>query len=108
LCVDAHHLAIVSAICSGTNFQAQPIMATIGACETLLAVGILSGLFYRFVSIFQIAIVIAMNLVGIICGGGNIQNPVGLIVTNLPLIMCALAIALYGPGEFSIKLGQSV
>jgi uncharacterized membrane protein YphA (DoxX/SURF4 family) len=103
LCVDPHHLAIVSAACSECRLPPQSTLAVIGACETLLALGILSGLFYRFVSIFQIVIVLTMNIIGMISTGSSLANALGVIITNLPLIICALVVARYGPGDFSIR-----
>jgi uncharacterized membrane protein YphA (DoxX/SURF4 family) len=109
--LDPHHLEIVRSVAAGTSIDPTVLLRTIGGCETLLAIGILSGLLYRFVSYFQIVIVLVMNVIGTLFGGGAIAHPVGLIVSNLPLIMCALVVALRGPGAFSLrskgKHGQS-
>jgi uncharacterized membrane protein YphA (DoxX/SURF4 family) len=104
IALDPHHLEIVRSVSGGSSIAPVVLLRTIGCCETLLAIGILSGLFYRFVSYFQIAIVLVMNVIGSIFGGGAIAHPVGLIVSNLPLIMCALVVALRGPGAFSLSI----
>lgn len=101
IAVDPHHLEIVSSIASG-GIDPLTLMRMIGGCETLLAIGILSGLFHRFVNYFQIAIVLAMNIIGIMFGGDTIPNPAGLIISNLPLVMCALVVALEGPGAYAL------
>lgn len=100
--LDPHHLEIVRSVCAGSSVDPTIVLRAIGSCETLLAVGILSGLFYRFVSYFQILIVLAMNLIGGIGGSGSIPHPFGLIISNLPLLMCALIVAVKGPGAYAI------
>ena len=100
--LDPHHLDILRSVGHGTD----PVLLSrlIGSCETLLACGILSGLFYRFVSYFQIAIILLMNVIGSLFGGGTIPHPFGLIISNLPTIMCALIVAQYGPGACALKI----
>ncbi len=99
--LDSHHLDILRAVGHGTD----PVFLSrlIGSCETLLGCGILSGLFYRFVSYFQIGIILLMNVIGSLFGGGTIPHPFGLIISNLPTIMCALIVAQYGPGACALK-----
>lgn len=101
---DAHHLAIVSSV----GFSSpETAMLLIGLGETLLGLGVLSGLFHRFVAVFQILLLLAMNLSGIFFGGGNVAAPFGLLLGNLPLVMCAAAIGLYGPGCFAKRLPRA-
>ena len=88
-----------------TGLEPELLLRLIGGCETLLGVGIVSGLCYRFVSYFQIIIILLMNLIGSIFGGGAIQHPFGLIISNLPTIMCAVIVATCGPGAYALKLG---
>lgn len=102
--LDAHHLKIVTAVCAGSSMSAEFLLRLIGSCETLLALGILSGLFFRFVNYFQIFIVLAMNVVGGISSGGEIPHPYGLLISNLPLVMCAAVLVHYGPGAFALRL----
>lgn len=100
---NAHHLAIVSPIAPSIGLSALAMLQLIGSCETLLAFGILSGLFHRFVSYFQIGVIILMNIIGIVFGGGAIADPLGLIISNLPTLACAWLVALYGPGAYSLN-----
>lgn len=105
IALDAHHLEIVRSVSSSSGLEPAFTLRLIGSAETLLGVGIVSGLFYRFVSYFQIFIIVLMNLIGSIGGGGAIAHPFGLIISNLPTIMCALVVATNGPGAFALKLG---
>lgn len=105
--LDAHHSQIVSAVASG-HIDAAVLLRSIGACETLLAVGILSGFFHRFVNYFQIGVIVLMNLIGITFGGGAIEHPIGLLLSNVPTVLCALAVALYGPGACALQLPKSL
>jgi uncharacterized membrane protein YphA (DoxX/SURF4 family) len=100
IAVDPHHLEIVTQV----GF-ASPLMALrlIGAGETLLALGVLSGLFYRWISLFQILLLVAMNASGILFGGGKIAQPVGLIIGNLPLLFCIALVGLHGPGSYALR-----
>lgn len=79
--------------------SARATINFIGGCETLLAVGVFSGILYRFVSWFQVGLLITMNSMGILFGGGAIEDPVDLLLKNTPIVLCAMMIALYGPGS---------
>lgn len=103
IAVDAHHLEIVRSVSTSSGLAPVLLLRLIGSAETLLGLGILSGLFYRFVSYFQIFIILLMNLIGSVGGGGAIAHPFGLIISNLPTIMCALVVASNGPGAFSLS-----
>jgi uncharacterized membrane protein YphA (DoxX/SURF4 family) len=100
---DPHHRAIVAAV-FGHDWRADLGLIFIGSAETLLALGIASGMAHRFVNSIQIVVLLAMNIVGIVCGGGEIAHPVGLLIQNLPLICCAALIIVQGPGPFVLKL----
>ena len=91
--VDPHHLSIVEGV---SPLHARALLTFIGSGETLLGLGIASGLLYRFVTGFQALLLIAMNTVGILSGG--VPQPAGLIVANLPLLMLMLIIWRCGPG----------
>ncbi len=105
IALDPHHLEIMTSVSQATGLEPAFLLRLIGGCETLLGVGIISGLFYKFVSYFQIFIILLMNLIGSVFGGGAIQHPFGLIISNLPTIMCAVIVAANGPGAFSLKFG---
>ncbi len=103
---DAHHLEIVAAAVGGTGVSAGLALAGIGGGETLLALGILSGIWARFVNGFQIGLLVVMNGVGILAGGGAIERPIGLLVSNLPLVTCAAMVMIFGPGKWALGRGS--
>lgn len=82
---DPHHLQVVT----GAGLPGW-FMSVIGAGETLLGLGVLSGLFNRFVCWFQLGLLLAMNSIGILTGG--VPDPAGLIIGNLPLVACILVL----------------
>lgn len=94
ICVDPHHLAVVRA--AGLPDAA---LTVIGSGETLLGVGALSAILWRFVTWFQIGLLVTMNTIGILSGG--VEHPAALIVGNLPLLACMLVILRCGPGGLS-------
>lgn len=104
IALDAHHLEIVRSVSNSSGIEPALLLRLIGSAETLLGIGIVSGLFYRFVSYFQIFIILLMNLIGSIGGGGAIAHPFGLVISNLPTIMCALVVATNGPGAYSLHI----
>lgn len=104
IALDAHHLEIVRSVSNSSGIEPALLLRLIGSAETLLGIGIVSGLFYRFVSYFQIVIILLMNLIGSIGGGGAIAHPFGLVISNLPTIMCALLVATNGPGAYSLNI----
>lgn len=89
---DPEHVAIVTSVVGPQH--AMTLLMTIGAAETLLAIGIASGIAYKAVNSIQLGALVAMNAVGILFGG--VTHPVGLIVQNLPLACCALFVIFYG------------
>lgn len=104
IALDAHHLEIVRSVSNSSGIEPALLLRLIGSAETLLGIGIVSGLLYRFVSYFQIFIILLMNLIGSIGGGGAIAHPFGLVISNLPTIMCALVVATNGPGAYSLHI----
>ena len=100
---DPHQLSIVK------SFAFDPLtplilMTLIGCGETLLGLTVLSGLFWRFVASFQGVLLITMNITGILFGGGQIAQPVGLLIHNLPFLACIATLGIYGPGKPVLKL----
>lgn len=100
--VDPHHIEIVQAVFQISVNQAADFLNAIGSLETLLGIGILSGLFYRFVNYFQVFILVVMSGVGIVSGEGSISNPAGPLIMNLPAILCAIIVARHGPGAWAL------
>ncbi len=99
---DTHHLEIVGAVVGGTGISPIVGLGIIGSGETLLALGIMSGLWPRFVNSFQIGLLVLMNGCGILFGGGAIERPLGLVIANLPLVACAAMVIVFGPGRLAL------
>ena len=85
---DPQHLHVVESVGPVAGLAPADFLTLIGAGETLLALGILSGLLHNFVAVFQIALLVSMNSIGILSGG--VEKPLGLVVGNLPLLFCML------------------
>jgi len=94
---DTYELSIVRQFTNSDDAALQ-LMSAIGTAETLLAVAILSGLFARPLAWFQISILIVMNLTGIFFGNNTIEQPIGLLIKNMPLLLCMGLVGLYGAG----------
>lgn len=94
--LDPEHLSIVEGL-GQSWLSPENLLRLIGSCEILLALGILSGFFNRFVSIFQFTILLTMNIIGIVFSGA-IAAPLGLLVQNLPLFFCIALVGYFGPG----------
>jgi uncharacterized membrane protein YphA (DoxX/SURF4 family) len=99
-----HEVAVVKAFVFG-GLSPIALMALIGAGETLLGLGLLSGLWHRFVAAFAAALLIVMNVIGILFSGA-IADPLGLVIHNLPLLACTLLIYFYGPGAYALQTGK--
>ncbi len=100
-----HEVAVVESVGQIGPIAPLQLLWLIGAGETLLALGVLSGLFWRALSVFQIVLLVTMNTIGILSSGGTaIPDPVGLVIKNLPLLMCIALIGWYGPGAWAWKL----
>ncbi len=99
---DAYELSIVRQFTNSDDTALQ-MMSAIGTAETLLAVAILSGFFARPLAWFQISILVVMNLTGIFFGNNTIEQPIGLLIKNMPLLLCMGLIGLYGPGCWKIR-----
>ena len=100
---DPHQLAIVKSFAFG-SFTPFLLMTLIGGGETLLGLAVLSGLYWRFIAWFQGVLLVVMNITGILFGGGQIAQPIGLLIHNLPLLLCIALLSIYGPGEPALKL----
>jgi uncharacterized membrane protein YphA (DoxX/SURF4 family) len=84
------------------------MLALIGCGETLLALGVLSGLFSRPLAWLQAALVVLMNTGGIVFAGGTaIEDPLGLVIHNLPFLACVALVGTYGPGPHTLTLSSS-
>lgn len=97
--VDPEHLRVVEAVGGFAGLEPPALLRLIGVCETVLGLGVLSGIAYAPVCWFQLGLVLLMNAVGIASGG--VRDAAHLIVTNLPLLMCMVIAARCGPGRFA-------
>ena len=85
---DPHEVSIVGAVGSPLGMTATQFLCLIGAGEVLIALAVLAGLYPRFVAGFQIGLLLAMNVTAIFFGRGTIADPIGLLIHNMPLIVC--------------------
>jgi uncharacterized membrane protein YphA (DoxX/SURF4 family) len=95
-----HELAVVQSVAIGPLSLAR-FLLLLGAGETLLGLGVLSGLYCRPMAWFQGALLVLMNALGIAFGGGAIADPLGLVIHNLPFLLCIIVLGVHGPGSFS-------
>jgi len=95
---DLQHVRIVESVFPDPA-AASLVLTAIGCAETALALAILSGRASRVVNLGQVGLLLAMNGVGI-AFSAEITHPAGLVISNLPLVACALAIVLFGPGRW--------
>jgi len=95
-----HELAVVQSIAAGPLSPAQ-LLFLIGGGETLLGLAVVSGLYARPFAWFQGALLVLMNGLGIAFGGSAIPDPFGLVIHNLPLLLCIVALGVHGPGAFA-------
>jgi len=94
---DPHEVSIVAAVGAPYPLSPHLFLDLIGIGETLIAIGVLSGLFPRFLATFQIVLLLTMNLIAICFGQGTIADPIGLLIHNLPLILCIVLVGWYPP-----------
>ena len=71
-------------------------MIAIGLAEGILAVVILVGWKNRLVACVQAGALLTMNVLGIVMGGGEIKDPLSLLVHNLPTFACIALLAALG------------
>jgi uncharacterized membrane protein YphA (DoxX/SURF4 family) len=100
--VSPQHLAVVQGLGWESVIAPALFLTVIGWSETLLALAIWSGRQYRLVSWLQFGVLLLMNLTGILFSSG-IEEPMHLLVQNLPLFMCILIAARYGSGTFFLR-----
>jgi uncharacterized membrane protein YphA (DoxX/SURF4 family) len=97
--VDPEHLKVVQEVGQIGPLTPPLFLSLIGLGETALGVLILTGWRYRQACFFQIALVVAMNVIGIASGG--VDKPLALVAANLPLLACMGIGSRLGPGGWS-------
>jgi hypothetical protein len=95
-----HELAVVESIAIGP-LSARQLLLLIGWGETFLGMGVLSGLYHRFLAWFQAVVLVLMNGIGVLFAGAAIPDPLGLVIHNLPLLLCILILGMHGPGSWT-------
>ncbi len=73
------------------------LLFLIGCGELLLGLGVLSGIYPRFLAWFQGVILVLMNALGIAFAGKAIADPAGLVIHNVPLLLCILVLGVHTP-----------
>jgi len=99
---DPTHLAIVLPTANQLGLAPLMFLGLIGLVETVLALWILSGWRCRLANAAQMALLLALNLAGILFGDGGVENPVALLVNNLPLFAIGMVLIMEGPGRFAL------
>lgn len=94
--IDPEHVKVVQQVGQLGPLTPAVFLSLIGLGETLLGIVLLSGWRYREACYLQIGLLVAMNVIGIASGG--VDQPLALIVTNLPLLICMWVALRHGPG----------
>jgi uncharacterized membrane protein YphA (DoxX/SURF4 family) len=84
-----HELAVMRSVAI-SPLPPERLLFVIGCGEVLLGVGVLGGVAPRLLAGVQATILVLMNGIGILFGGNSIPDPVGLVIHNLPFLMCIL------------------
>lgn len=101
----AHELAVVGSVTIGPLSPAG-FLRLIGWGETVLGLGVLTGLYYRFLAWIQALLLVLMNGIGILIAGKAIADPLGLVIHNLPLLLCIAVLGTCGPGPFALQYSR--
>ncbi|HEX9988781.1 MAG TPA: DoxX-like family protein [Chloroflexia bacterium] len=94
-----YELNVVASTAGSLPVPVRPLtlLRLIGLGETLLGIGVLTGKHSRVLSGIQIALLVAMNGAGILFGKRSIEDPVGLVIKNLPFALCIAALGTVRP-----------
>ena len=93
---DSHELRIVASASAHVKLPGLWCLVGIGLGETLLAALVLLGLWPKPLAWLQGIALAAMNLGGIFLGGGEIGDPIYLLIHNLPTFACVVVYGLAG------------
>jgi uncharacterized membrane protein YphA (DoxX/SURF4 family) len=88
-----NELAVVASLPSaGPLPRTATLLTLIGLGETVLGLAVPIGWQARALAWFQVGLLVVMNGIGIVFAAGSaIPDPVGLVVHNLPFVVCSLA-----------------
>lgn len=102
-----HELAVVASLPLGPLSPAA-FLRLFGTGETLLGLAVLSGRFARPLAWIQGALLLAMNGTAVLFAGPALADPFGLLLRNLPLLLCIVALGIHGPGRLlDVRPGSS-
>lgn len=90
-----HELKVVESVAASGPMSPVALMTLIGCGETLLGLAVLGGFRPRFLAWVQMGLLLAMNGTGVVFGKGSIDDPLGLLVKNLPFALCIVMLGLY-------------
>lgn len=92
---DAMELRVLANVFAPIRVAPLNLLLAVGCGEAMLAFGVLIGWNPRFLAGVQILLLLAMDGTGIALGKGALTDPIGLIIKNLPFILCILFVGLY-------------
>lgn len=81
-----HQLSVVEGVPFLSHDGAVIVLKALGLVETALALWVVSGRSARAAAIIQTALLVGMNMAGLIWGIAAIPDPIGMIITNLALL----------------------
>jgi S-adenosylmethionine-diacylglycerol 3-amino-3-carboxypropyl transferase len=83
-----HELRIVSSAAHIVHFNGPLVMVFIGTVETCIALLLILNVWTKRLAQLQFVLLLGMNFAGILFGGGEIADPLYLMVHNLPTFAC--------------------
>lgn len=88
-------LRVMATVFQRAHLAPLDLLRGVGCVETLLALGVLAGWKPRLLAGVQVLLLVGMDGVGIALGKGSLADPLGLIVRNLPFLVCILLVGQY-------------
>ena len=92
---DPVELRVLASVFAPVRVAPLNLLLAVGCGEVMLAFGVLIGWSPRFLAGVQILLLLAMDSAGIALGKGALPDPIGLIIRNLPFLVCILVVGLY-------------
>jgi hypothetical protein len=94
-----HELRIVPSAAQVFHLSGLWVMVLIGLLETAIAVLLLLNVWAKKLALGQLVLLLGMNLAGVLLGGGEISDPIYLMVHNLPTFACLFVLMTCEPGS---------
>jgi hypothetical protein len=92
---DPMELRVIANVFAPVRVAPLNLLFAVGCGEVMLAFGVLIGWSPRFLAGVQVLLLLAMDSTGIALGKGALADPAGLIIKNLPFLLCILFVGLY-------------